>query len=81
MTTATGDDESPNIYTVPVGRYNLLTSVDESKYEDIHQNALMFPGAYISKKEPSKISETKKICLYILPGAPNLFFQQGNHNS
>ena len=58
----------------------LQTSVDESKYEEIHQNALIFPGGSISKKEPSKISEKKKIRLYIVPGAPTLFYQQGNHN-
>ena len=27
------DDNSQNIYTVPVGRYNEYTSDDESKYE------------------------------------------------
>ena len=55
VTTVTRDDESPNIYTVPVGRYNLQTSVDESKYEEIHQNSIICPGESISKKEPSKI--------------------------
>ena len=44
MTTVTRDDDSPNIYTVPVGRCDLQTSVDESKYEEIHQNALICPG-------------------------------------
>ena len=57
MTTVTRDDDSPNIYNVPVGLWYLQTSVDEYKYEEIHQNALIFPGGYISKKEPSKISE------------------------
>ena len=33
VTTITCDYESPNIYTVPVGRCNQQTSVDESKYE------------------------------------------------
>ena len=61
MTKVTHDDDSPNIYTVPVGQYNLQTSVDESKYEEIHQNALICPGRYISKNEPSKISEKKTI--------------------
>ena len=55
VTTVTHDDETPDIYTAPVGRYNLQTSVDESKYEEIHQNARICLGESISKKEPSKI--------------------------
>ena len=55
VTTVTHDDGSPNIYTVPVRQYNLQTSVDESKYEEIHQNARICLGESISKKEPSKI--------------------------
>ena len=55
VTTVTRDDETPEIYTAPVGRYNLQTSVDESKYEEIHHNARICPGESISKKEPSKI--------------------------
>ena len=47
MTTVTRGDDSPNIYTLPVGRCDLQTSVDESKYEEIHQNALICPGEYI----------------------------------
>ena len=47
MTTVTRDDEIPNIYTVPVGRCNVYTSVDESKYEEIHQKALICPGGSI----------------------------------
>ena len=47
MTTVTSDDDSQNIYTVPVGRCNLQTSVDESKYEEIHHNELIVPGGYI----------------------------------
>ena len=57
--TVTCDDDSPNIYTIPVGKSDLHTSVDESKYEEIHQNSLICPGGYISKKEPSKISLKK----------------------
>ena len=49
MTTVTRDDESSNIYSLPFLRCNLQTSVDESKYEEIHQNALIFPGGSISK--------------------------------
>ena len=56
MTTVTLDDDIPNSYTVSVGKCDLQTSVDEYKYEDIHQNALIFLGEYISKKKPSKIS-------------------------
>ena len=81
MTTVTRDDDSPNIYTVTVGRFNIQTSVYESKYEEIHRNALIFPGGYISKKKPSKISEKNTIRLYIVPGSPTLFYQQGNQNS
>ena len=32
VTMATRDDDSQNIYTVPVEQCNLKTSVDESKY-------------------------------------------------
>ena len=81
VTTVTYDDDSKNIYTIPVVLYYLYTSVDEYKYEEIHHNALIFPGGYISKKEPSKISEKKTIRLYIFPSAPTLFYQQGNQNS
>ena len=81
LTTVTRGDDSPNIYTVPVGKCYLQTSVDKSNYEEIHQNALIFPCGYISKKEPSKISEKKTIRLYIVHGVPTLFYQQGNQNS
>ena len=63
MTTVTRDNDSRNMYTVPVGRYNELTSVDESKYEEKRQNALICPGESISKKEPSKIPEKEKKAL------------------
>ena len=56
MATVTHDEDSPNIYTVPARRCDIQTSVYESKYEEIHQNELICPGGYISKKEPSKIS-------------------------
>ena len=59
MTTVTGYDASPNIDTLPVGQCNLHTSVDEFKYEEINQNALIYPGGSISKKEPSKIPEKR----------------------
>ena len=81
VTTVTRDDYSPNIYTVTVGRYDIQTSVYESKYEEIHNNVLTFPVGSISKKEPNKISEKNTISLHIVPGAPTLFYQQGNHNS
>ena len=61
--------------------YFWLKQVDESKYEEIHQISLICPGESISNKEPSKISEKKKIRLYIVPGATTLFYQQGNHNA
>ena len=63
MTTVTRNDDSQNICTVPVGRCNQHTSVEESKHEE--------------KRKNSK----KKMRLYIVPGEPNLFYQQGNKNS
>ena len=47
MKTVTRDDESGNIYTVPVGRCNELTPVDESKYQEKRKKALIFPGESI----------------------------------
>ena len=55
----TRDDDSQNIYTLPVGRCNQQTSVEYSKYEDKRKNSFIVPGESISKKEPSKISENK----------------------
>ena len=81
MTTVTRDDNSQNIYTIPFVLCNQHTSVEESKYEEKRKNALILPGEYISKKEPSKISEKKTMHLYIVPGASTLLYQQGNHNS
>ena len=49
MTTVRRDGESPNIYTVPFGRCDIQKSVNESKYEEIHHNVLIFPGESISK--------------------------------
>ena len=59
MTTVTRDDDSTNIYTVPVGQCNQQTSIEESKYEEKRNITLIVPGEYISKKEPIKISEKK----------------------
>ena len=81
VTTITCDDNSQNIYTVPVGKCNQKTSVEYSKYEEKLKNALIFPCESILKKEPSNISEKKTMRLYIVPGAPTLFNQQGDHNS
>ena len=50
VTMVSRDDESPNINTIPVVRCNLQTSVDESKYKEIHQNTLICPSESISKK-------------------------------
>ena len=44
MTTVTCDDDSQNIYNVPVGIYNQQTSDDESKYEEKRKNALIGTG-------------------------------------
>ena len=81
VTTVTCDDNSQNIYNVPIGRWNQQTSVEYSKYEEKRKIELISPGEYISKKEPSKISKNKTIRLYIVPCAPTLLFQQGNNNS
>ena len=63
MIKVTRDDDSRNIYTVPIGKYSERTSVDEFKYEEKRKKALIGPGESISKKEPSKISEKKTIRL------------------
>ena len=81
MTTVTHYDDSQVIYTAVVGRFNQQTSVEDSKYKEKRKNALIDPDEYISKKEPSNKSEKKTIRLYIVPSAPTLFYQQGNHNS
>ena len=47
VTTVTCDDDSPNIYTVPVVRCNKLTSVNESKYEEKRHNSLICTGESI----------------------------------
>ena len=57
MTTVTRDDDSKNVYTLPVGRFNQKTSVEDSKYEEKRKNSLIVPSEYISNKEQSKISE------------------------
>ena len=44
------NDDGQNIYTIPAGRCNDLTSVEESKYEKKYKNALIVPGGSISKK-------------------------------
>ena len=80
MTTVTRDDNSQNIYIVPVGWCNQQTSLEESKYEEKPQSSLIVTGEYISKKEPSKLPENKTMRLCIVLGAPTLFYQQGNHN-
>ena len=80
MKTVTRDYDRKNIYIVPVGRCNEQTSDDESKYEEKPKNALIGPGESISKKETSKISEKKTMCLYIVPGEFTLLCQQGNQN-
>ena len=41
VTTVTRDCDSQNIYTVPVGRCNQYTSVEESKYEEKPKSALI----------------------------------------
>ena len=68
--TVTYGDESQTIYTVPIGKCNQQTSDEEYKYEEKLKSELIVPGEYISKKEPSKISENKTIRLYIVPVAP-----------
>ena len=70
-----------NMYTVPVGRCNEKTVVEQSKYEEERKNELFGPGESISNKEPKNISEKKTTRFHIVPGAPTLFYQHGNHNS
>ena len=52
MTTVTRDNDSQNIYTVPVGRCNQQISFEDYKYEDKRKNALIVPVESISNKEP-----------------------------
>ena len=59
MTTVTGDDDSKNIYTVPVGQCNQYISFEGYKYEEKPKSALIVTSEYIPKKEPSNISEKK----------------------
>ena len=47
MKTVTRDYDSRNIHTIPVGKCGELTSVDEPKFEEKHQNALICPGESI----------------------------------
>ena len=47
VTTVTRDEDSRNIFTLPIGRCNELTSVYESKYEEKRQNSLIRPGESI----------------------------------
>ena len=81
LTTVTRDYDSQNIYTAPVGIFNQQKLVEESKYEEKRKNALIGLGEYISKKEPSMITEKKTMLLYIVTCAPTLFYQQLNHDS
>ena len=81
MTTVTCDDDIRKIYTVPVGGCNQQTTFEESKFENKPKRALIVTGASISNNEPSKKSAKKPERLFIVPGAPTLFFQQGNQNS
>ena len=81
MTKVTRDDDSKDIYTVPVEQCNIQTSVEESKHEEKLKNAIIVTGEYTSNKESRKIPEKKRMRLYIFPGAPTLFYQQSNQNS
>ena len=81
MKTITCDDGSRKNYTVPVGRCNQQTTFEESKCDKKPKSALIVPGAYFSKKEPSKKSDKKPKRLYIVPCATTLFYQQSNKNS
>ena len=80
VTTETRDDDSRKNYTVPVGQFNQHTTFEESKCEKKPKSELIVYGASIPKKEPSKKSDKKPNQLYIVPGAPTLFYQQGNHS-
>ena len=62
MAMVTRDDDSQNIYTIPVGKWNKKTSDDKYKYKK-HQNAWIGPGESITKKETIKIYENKTMRL------------------
>ena len=47
VTTVIIYDDSQDIYTVPVGRYNKHTSVEDPKYEDKPNSALIVPNQSI----------------------------------
>ena len=74
------DYDSQNTNTVPVRWCNKITSVEESKYEEKSNSALIVLGESISKKQLSKIPKNKILRLYIVPGAPPSSYQQGNQN-
>ena len=81
MTTVTRYGDSRNIYTVPVGLCNELTSVNESKYEDKHQKALICPGESVSKRNRARYQKKRQCAYTLLVVHPNLFHQQGNQKS
>ena len=80
MTKLTRNDENRNIYTVPVERFNQQTTFEESNFDKKPKSTLIVPGTSIPKKEPSKKPAKKPNRLYIVPGVPTLFYQQGNNN-
>ena len=51
------------MYTAPVVICNENTSDDKYRDEEKRKSALIVPGEYISKKEPSKIPEKKTMRL------------------
>ena len=71
----THNDYSWDIYTVTVRRCNIQTSVEEYKYEEKPKGVFIVPGESISKKEPINTPEKKKMHVYIVPAAHNLFCQ------
>ena len=46
VTKVTRDDDSKDIYTVPVEQCNIQTSVEESKHEEKLKNAIIVTGLF-----------------------------------
>ena len=74
MTTVTRDYDSQSNFSVPVGRCNQQTSVEDSKCEEKPKSVWIVPGTSISKNGTIKISAEKPMRLYTVLVAPTLFY-------
>ena len=68
MTTVTCDETKHKTYIVPVGRWALHTSQDESNFVDMYSNALTCLGESNKKEE-------------CVPDGPTIKYSQGIQNS